>query len=236
MIAIHGNTKFAVQRPSENSLRSPMMTLPSEVSFCLQIWWHGTVVGVNSVPPWIVSYLVNNVPPPPPPPLQIVAQRVSSCYITFRGMEDYEEIYDFLSYGTYPTGFSKNQKRALRRKCNDHFKVLCSCKQLLYFQLQNWLNAHCARSGFTSHACIWMKTLLCAIPYGTVQTVWHESWQLAIMLHIIIVLGGTVFTEGGHYSLANSVRAHIIIVLGGGTVFTEGGQNKGGGTKFTMTP
>ena len=52
-------------------------------------------------------------------------------------MEDYEEIYDFLSYGTYPTGFSKNQKRALRRKRNDHFKVLCSCKQLLY---QFWLN------------------------------------------------------------------------------------------------
>ena len=42
------------------------------------------------------------------------------------------------------------------------------------------------------------------------------------MLHIIIVLGGTVFTEGGHYSLANSVWAHIIIVLGR-TVFTEGG-------------
>ena len=35
-------------------------------------------------------------------------------------MEDYEEIYDFLSYGTYPTDFSKNQKRALRRKCNDY--------------------------------------------------------------------------------------------------------------------
>ena len=48
------------------------------------------------------------------------------------------------------------------------------------------------------------------------------------MLHIIIVLGGTVFTEGGHYSLGNYVQAHIIIVLGG-TVFTEGGQNKGGG-------
>ena len=38
------------------------------------------------------------------------------------------------------------------------------------------------------------------------------------MLHIIIVLGGTVFTEGGHYSLVNSVR-----VGGGG-----GDQNKGG--------
>ena len=48
------------------------------------------------------------------------------------------------------------------------------------------------------------------------------------MLHIIIVLGGTVFAEGGHYSLANSVQADIIIVLGG-TVFTEGGGGGGGG-------
>ena len=74
-----------------------------------------------------------------------------------------------------------------------------------------------------------MKTLLCAIPYGTVQTIWHESGQLAIMLHIIIVIGGTVFTEGGyyslvncvlggHYSLANSVQVHIIIVLGGDNI------------------
>ena len=46
------------------------------------------------------------------------------------------------------------------------------------------------------------------------------------MLHIIIVLGGTVFTEGGHYSLVNSVR-----VGGGG-----GGDKIRGGTKFTMTP
>ena len=45
----------------------------------------------------------------------------------------------FLSYGTFPTGFSKNQKRALRRKCNDHLKVLCSCKQLLY---RFWLRQH----------------------------------------------------------------------------------------------
>ena len=44
------------------------------------------------------------------------------------------------------------------------------------------------------------------------------------MLHIIIVLGGTVFTEGGHYSLVNSVR-----VRGGGEIM-------GGGNKFTMTP
>ena len=47
------------------------------------------------------------------------------------------------------------------------------------------------------------------------------------MLHIIIVLGGTVFTEEEHYSLVNCV-------LGGGG--GGGAQNKGGGAKFTMTP
>ena len=96
----------------------------------------------------------------------------------------------------------RRQKKTWRRKEKLRFTVFVGC---LNFQLQNWLNAHCARSGFTSHAWLWMKTLLCAIPYGTVETVWHESWQLAIMLHIIIVLGGTVFTEGGHYSLVNWV-------------------------------
>ena len=39
------------------------------------------------------------------------------------------------------------------------------------------------------------------------------------MLHIIIVLGGTVFTEGGHYTLVNSVR-----VRGGGDKIRGGDQ------------
>ncbi len=30
-------------------------------------------------------------------------------------MEDYEEIHQFLIFHRYPTGFSKNQKRVLRR-------------------------------------------------------------------------------------------------------------------------
>ena len=38
-------------------------------------------------------------------------------------MEDYEAVYAYLNSGTYPTGFSKNQRRALRRKCLEHFKV-----------------------------------------------------------------------------------------------------------------
>jgi len=32
-------------------------------------------------------------------------------------MEDYDAICDYLLSGEYPTGFSKNQKRVLRRKC-----------------------------------------------------------------------------------------------------------------------
>ena len=42
-------------------------------------------------------------------------------------MGDYEDIYLFSSKHTYPNGFSKNQKRALRRKCQDKFKVKRGC-------------------------------------------------------------------------------------------------------------
>ncbi len=38
-------------------------------------------------------------------------------------MEDYEEIYQFLIFHRYPTGFSKNQKRVLRRRSQDYFRV-----------------------------------------------------------------------------------------------------------------
>ena len=34
---------------------------------------------------------------------------------------DYNEIYDFLAF--HPTGVSKNQKRVLRRKSTEHFRV-----------------------------------------------------------------------------------------------------------------
>ena len=44
-----------------------------------------------------------------------------------RAMNDYEELYHFCSTGTYPTGFSKNEKRALRRKCQGRFKVERGC-------------------------------------------------------------------------------------------------------------
>ena len=36
---------------------------------------------------------------------------------------EFNEIYDFLAYRRYPNGFSKNQKRILRRKNAAHFRV-----------------------------------------------------------------------------------------------------------------
>ena len=38
-------------------------------------------------------------------------------------MEEYDEVYEFLNFQRYPTGFSKNQKRVLRRKSQEHFRV-----------------------------------------------------------------------------------------------------------------
>ena len=38
-------------------------------------------------------------------------------------MEDYYQIYEFLSTGDYPMDFAKNDKRVLRRKCKMSFKV-----------------------------------------------------------------------------------------------------------------
>ena len=36
---------------------------------------------------------------------------------------NYDDVYEFLTFHRYPTGFSKNQKRVLRRKSQDHFRV-----------------------------------------------------------------------------------------------------------------
>ena len=38
-------------------------------------------------------------------------------------MKDDDEIYEFLTFHRYPAGFSKNQKRVLRRKSQEHFRV-----------------------------------------------------------------------------------------------------------------
>ena len=38
-------------------------------------------------------------------------------------MDEYEEIHEFLTFQQYPTGFSKNQKRVLRRRSQNHFRV-----------------------------------------------------------------------------------------------------------------
>ena len=38
-------------------------------------------------------------------------------------MDDYNAVYDYFNSGTYPTCFSKNQLRVLRRRCLEHFLV-----------------------------------------------------------------------------------------------------------------
>ena len=38
-------------------------------------------------------------------------------------MEDYDIVYDYLMKAAYPSGCSKNQRRVMRRRCIDHFKV-----------------------------------------------------------------------------------------------------------------
>ena len=45
-------------------------------------------------------------------------------------MEVYNQVYQFLRYQRYPSGFSKNQKRVLRRKSQENF---CVKKGLLYY-------------------------------------------------------------------------------------------------------
>ena len=51
--------------------------------------------------------------------------------------EEYRQVYDFIANHSYPTGFSKNQKRVLRRKCQERF---CVRRGLLYYACddQNW--------------------------------------------------------------------------------------------------
>ena len=40
-----------------------------------------------------------------------------------RKMVDYKAIQEFLNYGSYPVGYSKDQKRSLRRKAKLNFQV-----------------------------------------------------------------------------------------------------------------
>ena len=48
----------------------------------------------------------------------------------FRYGEDYEAVFQFLRCGQYPTSFSKNAKRVLRRKAKYNYKIKKEC--LLY--------------------------------------------------------------------------------------------------------
>lgn len=45
-------------------------------------------------------------------------------------MEDYEIVYDYLNAGSYPSNWSKNDKRILRRRCANNFKI---SKGVLYY-------------------------------------------------------------------------------------------------------
>ena len=36
---------------------------------------------------------------------------------------EYDHLYNYSAYGQYPTGSSKNQRRIIRRKCIEHFRV-----------------------------------------------------------------------------------------------------------------
>ncbi len=44
-------------------------------------------------------------------------------HVHFAIMEDYDEVYGYLANDTYPSGYNKNQRRVLRRKCLSHFKA-----------------------------------------------------------------------------------------------------------------
>ena len=35
----------------------------------------------------------------------------------------YDHLYDYAAFSRYPTGFSKNQRRIIRRKCIEHFRA-----------------------------------------------------------------------------------------------------------------
>ena len=45
-------------------------------------------------------------------------------------MDEYEEFHEFLTFQQYPTGFSKNQKRVLRRRSQNHFHVKLFCSRV----------------------------------------------------------------------------------------------------------
>ena len=45
--------------------------------------------------------------------------------------EEYEAIYQFLRFGQYPEGFSKNDKRVLRRKSKENYQVV---KDFLFYR------------------------------------------------------------------------------------------------------
>ncbi len=49
--------------------------------------------------------------------------RQSSARSIELDLYQYKEVLDFLSYKSYPEGYSKNQNRQLRRKCQQNFCI-----------------------------------------------------------------------------------------------------------------
>ena len=63
-------------------------------------------------------------PPVPTVPVDILSMSYQGPHVPFLDvMEDYDVVYDYLMKAAYPSGCSKNQRRVLRRRCIDHFKV-----------------------------------------------------------------------------------------------------------------
>ena len=63
---------------------------------------------------------VNNVPPAPPTLERAHAAKDGNIFLFMVSCDD---VYEFLTFHRYPTGFSKNRKRVLRRKSQHHFHV-----------------------------------------------------------------------------------------------------------------
>ena len=68
--------------------------------------------------------------------------------ITTSEKEEYRQVYQFIANHSYPTGFAKNQKRVLRRKCQECFCIRRESfekKVSRVFLYQEWATLLCRR-------------------------------------------------------------------------------------------
>ncbi len=66
----------------------------------------------------------------------------SDLLATMDEEQDYEATFGFLTFHCYPIGFSKKEKRILRRKCQEHFRVK---RGLLYYSALRKCEADAAK-------------------------------------------------------------------------------------------